>query len=479
MRKAIVLGLTVLGLMGLAGCNKKPENNPEKETGFVSEDYYQGNTSKYMPEAMMVTEKGYYYYSEEYRGFRYFDNATGKEMYLCNKPECKHDGNAFCAATNDRYAVLDCCLYSNHILAYVIEVTDTQQLFKVLSIAVDGSELSEVATVMALERTMEKDPMVGGRFYVHRNRVLLTMWSKGEEKLVDMNRYGTALLNLDTGEVSYLDEQAMAAENQELTDVKGYGDYFWFCRLGGGKGKTKIVHRYHITEGTEESFSFLLGFTGDYVIVDENRIAYLRKDKDVLCVHRCDTGENEEKRFVTRRVYQYGEDGTPETESFAQTGLSEEEIRRRWENKEFIGALTRPKEYRIGNYPMAVMADEEYVYVPMSRRHIVLSDDLTFSFCRNDYGWIRVFDRDLNEIAQIDVLSALEAAKPEGVEWNAEYCTVNMRYMGEKIYFEMQSKENKSEWYVFQCDREGFLEEEPEFTFVYRMSREQKGQAMY
>ena len=479
MKKIIVLGLTVLGLLAFAGCKKDSEKNPEKETGFVSEDYYQGNTSKYMPEAMMVTEKGYYYYSEEYGGLRYFDNATGKEMYLCNKPECKHDGNAFCVATNDRYTVLDCCLYSNHILAYVIEVTDTQQLFKVLSIASDGSELSEVATVMALERTMQKDPTVGGSFYVHRNRLLLTMWAKGEEKLVDMNRYGTALLNLDTGEVSYLDEQAMAAENQELTDVKGYGDYFWFCKLGGGKGKTKIVHRYHITEGTEESFSFLLGFTGDYVVVDENTIVYLRKDKDVLCVHRCDTGENEEKRFVTRRIYQYGEDGTAETESFGQEALSEEETRRRLENREFIGYLTRPKEYRIGNHPVTILTDEKYIYIPMSRRHIVLSNDLTFPFCRNDYGWIRVFDRDLNEIAQIDVLSALEEAKPEGTEWNADYCTVNMRYMGEKIYFEMQSKENKSEWYVFQCDRGAFLEEEPEFEFVYRMNREQNGQAMW
>ena len=144
--------------------------------------------------------------------------------------------------TNDKYTVLDCCLYSNYILAYVIETTDTQQLFKVLSIAPDGSELSEVATVMALERTMQKEPTVGGRFYVHRNRVLLTMWTKGEEKLVDMNRYGTAILNLDTKEVIYLDEEAMAADNPELTDVRGYGEYFYFCKLGGRKGKKIILY---------------------------------------------------------------------------------------------------------------------------------------------------------------------------------------------------------------------------------------------
>ncbi len=472
MRKAIVLGMLVLGLFGVAGCKKEPE----KEVEYVSEDYYQGNTSKYMPESMMMTDKGYYYYSEEYGGLRFFDKTTGLEMYLCNKPECKHDGNAFCVATNDKYTVLDCCLYSNYILAYVIETTDTQQLFKVLSIAPDGSELSEVATVMALERTMQKEPTVGGRFYVHRNRVLLTMWTKGEEKLVDMNRYGTAILNLDTKEVIYLDEEAMAADNPELTDVRGYGEYFYFCKLGGRKGKKIILHRYHLTEGTEEAFSFLTDFTGDYVVADENTIVYLRKDKDVLCIHRCETGENEEKKFVVRRVYNYTEEGMAETERFGTEDVSEEELNRRFENKETYYMMTRPREYRIGNIPVTILADEKYIYVPTP--YARNTDDLPFWGQGRGCGWIRVFDRDLNEIAQIDVLSALEAAKQEGLEWRTKYCTVNLRYMGESIYFEMQSADNPTEWYVFRCDREAFLEEEPEFEFVYKMNREQKGQVM-
>ena len=79
-------------------------------------------------------------------------------MYLCNKPECKHDGSAFCVASNDKYSVIDYCLYDGCILAYVLEETDTQQVFKVISLALDGSSLSEVATVMMLEKTAQLTP---------------------------------------------------------------------------------------------------------------------------------------------------------------------------------------------------------------------------------------------------------------------------------------------------------------------------------
>ena len=118
MKKAIVMGLAVLGILGLAGCKKEQEQEQKKELSFVSADYQRGNTSKYLPEPMMKTEKGYYYYSEFYKGFRYYDVATDKEMYLCNKPECRHDGNQFCVATNEKYRVLDYCLYGENIMVY-------------------------------------------------------------------------------------------------------------------------------------------------------------------------------------------------------------------------------------------------------------------------------------------------------------------------------------------------------------------------
>ena len=118
MRKAILLGLTVLCLATLVGCGKdKQGKQPEETTNgatsgkteyqFVSENFEQGNRPGATGNAMMRTEKGFYHYNDSLGGFRYYDAATGKEMFLCNKPECRHDGNEVCIATNEKYPELD------------------------------------------------------------------------------------------------------------------------------------------------------------------------------------------------------------------------------------------------------------------------------------------------------------------------------------------------------------------------------------
>ena len=106
MRKVLVAVGTILCLAVFAGCAKdkpgtqNPEGTPAAENDLVSEDYRQGNVTELRNGYFMRTDKGYYYYSEGQKGFRYYDIATGKDMFLCNKPECRHDGNAFCVATN-------------------------------------------------------------------------------------------------------------------------------------------------------------------------------------------------------------------------------------------------------------------------------------------------------------------------------------------------------------------------------------------
>lgn len=104
MRKVKYWVLVTLLSIGIAGCAKREEGSEQKlesklTAPVVAEDYNPGNGS------IMKTENGYYYYDVLSGALRYYDIASGKNMYLCNKPECKHDGNSFCVATNDKYKI--------------------------------------------------------------------------------------------------------------------------------------------------------------------------------------------------------------------------------------------------------------------------------------------------------------------------------------------------------------------------------------
>lgn len=140
-------------------------------TTFTARDYNRDE------ESVRKTEHGYYYYSYNHGGFRYMDGTTGREMYLCNKPECKHDGNAFCVATNDKYTIFSWVLYDNRIVANVIEETDTQYLYKLLEIAADGSMANELVTYYTMEKAGEIEVFLhgAGGIYIHRNKVMLPM----------------------------------------------------------------------------------------------------------------------------------------------------------------------------------------------------------------------------------------------------------------------------------------------------------------
>ena len=97
MKRSIYIGVLLCLLAGVCGCKK--ENVAEKgKSGynyeFVPEDYVQGGGS-----SVLTTDKGYYYMADE--AICYLDYESGADMVLCNKPECRHDGNAFCVATSD------------------------------------------------------------------------------------------------------------------------------------------------------------------------------------------------------------------------------------------------------------------------------------------------------------------------------------------------------------------------------------------
>lgn len=438
MRKGLFAVGAILCLAVFAGCSEgkdklgeqpgeatKAATSGKKEFQFVSEDFEPGNMTKYML-AMMKTDKGFYRYNSGDGALYYYDTATEKSMVLCNKPECRHDGNEFCVGTNDKYLYLDQCLYGDRMLRYALEMTETQCYFKVLSVALDGSVMDEIATVLEFARPTEGFSAFHCSMYAHRNKVILTM--NGSE-----DYYGVASLDLNTKEVIYWYEEPFGKENEVIFDVTGAGDYFYYCKK---EGKKTVLYRRHIETGATESFRLLPNFAGEYVVLDEDRIAYLKSTGKVVCLHRISTGENVEQTKLMRHYYGYLGDGLYGNGPEKKDGQA----------------------YRLetdGTYVYAVEAPLHYGKAQAER-------------ARTE-AYIYVLNHELEEVALVDMEKTVLELDFEAIEWASQCYTLTLRYMGEDIYWELVPADaSKTETYVFRCKRSDFVAGEPKFTFVYQ-----------
>lgn len=457
MRKGIITIVTVLCLAIFAGCSEGKDKQGEatrEEKQFVSEDYEPGSRNENL-KSMMKTDKGFYYYAYADRGLHYSDFATGKTMFLCNKPECRHDGNEFCVATNQKYITLDMCLYNDVILKYAVEKTDTQYRFKVLSVALDGSAMNEIATTLEFEKPTEDFSIYPCFMLVHRNKAFLTMAGVGQAELEEY--HGVAILDLNTKKVTYLDEEPFGSSNVVAESVTAAGDYFYYCRKDG---KKLLLHRYNIVDGTDESFRLLPNFDGQYVVVDEDTIAYIKRSGTVICTYRISTGQNTEQTRVMRQFYDKWQDG-----SYRKS----EDMR-----ESMVNQLTTD-----GTYIYAAEPKTDYMKKGENGELVVIRSD----------AYIHVLNQNLEEVMLVDMAEAVASLGYDDMKWDGMSYTQLLRYMGDDIYWNMVPRRKAvdvntneiiqmdihwkmgttdSEWYVFRCKRDGFVAGEPKFEFMYR-----------
>ncbi len=425
-------------LLCFGGCKKKAEDTePGSGKEMVATAYNQGYASELGTQVVMAAENGYYFYDginwsdQGGGGFYYVDKATGNKIYLCNKPECRHDGNKFCIATNEKYRIGQTILYGpDRIYATAIEETETQYLYKLLSIALDGSEMNEVVTFMTMEKTAEGCYAYCNGLLIHQNVVFLTFSANavGGEMM-----YGTAMYFPDTGEVRYLDEDPLAEDNVKCTDLNAYGDYIFYCRR---EGKKNVLYRYHIGTGETDSCKLLRNFNNRYVVLDEDTIVYLRASGDHLCVYHPSTGENIElPNFISKRTALRA-DGTP----FEIDG---------------------------GYVGVGIKTDGEYLYV-WEQSHFLQGTELDVRTFQ-----IHVFDKDLNEMAAVDLGESFEMyQESEDRQLYLYNLGDDAYYLGEEILFPCYVSGTVADYVVFRYSRTDMLAGKTEIECLFEMELE-------
>lgn len=449
MKKIVLLGLTVLCLFCLAGCKKNPgqSGNPTEQVGgkedseknpdvsgnktpeqsgsqgaklpVVNKFFRLGDTLESTDcnpgnSRIRMTDMGYYYNSIEHQGIRYTDKSTGMDLFLCNKPECRHDGNEFCVATNKKLKIRNFCLYGGYLFAVVAEETDTQFAYKLCSIALDGSEMNEIVTFYEFVKGEQRVAYSqDAELLIHRNKVIFPFFVSGAGGFGDTQYHGFAIYDFDTGKVTYLDEEPASKDNPERTNVKAHGDYIYYCVKEEPK---TVLYRYHLTTGNVEEHKLLTNFVGRYVVVDDNTVVYTRVTGRSLCVYHRETGENEEK------VQFNGLNG--------------------------IGSL---------------ITDGTYIYTheePVKMKKGNKTEEVNLLF--------HVYTLDLEHVTTVDLTEKVLNVPFEGVPVPLRADPENYSYVGEDVYCTFMEYLNSANKIIVKCKREDLLKGQPEFEFIYK-----------
>lgn len=260
--------LLVVLLLLVQGCSKKP---------LPIEDYVRSNPSTSGMTAIMKSDTGYYYSATNYgdMSLHYYDVESGQNIFLCSKPECRHDGDAFCAATSDKYNVNSVCFYGGSLYLSVLETTNEEYLYKLLRVSADGSELTEVVTYLNLNNTSLRALVGGQEMLIHRGMAVLpyTLLSIEGSVISDdiAGVTGVCLYNLATGELTQLPELEYSTQNIGRRRFTGYGDYIYFhTRMN----RQNTLSRYCLSDGTIEEIGLKSTFNGMYEVMDEDTIYY-------------------------------------------------------------------------------------------------------------------------------------------------------------------------------------------------------------
>lgn len=349
----------------LAGCGKEE---------IQREDYVRTNPATNGMSMIMKSDNGYYYsaVSGEKMALHYFDTASSQNIFLCSKPECRHDGDAFCTATSNKYNVDSVYFYCDNLYLNVVEVTETEYLYKLIRVSADGTDLTEITTYMTVNNTSMsaiygEEPMM-----IHRGVVVLSY------RLVNANDVGigvtgTYLYNLATGELTELPQLEYEKESRGRERFTGYGNYIYYNTQYERKN---TLSRYCLTDGSIENMELLRTYVGIFEVMDEDTIYYYWESN--LYEYIISTKENTqyENFFVDTKVLQ-----------------------------STVGEYTVEEPYNVSD----LMSDGTYLYVGQGVEFRERSAGILGYHVYADMSivdtlpYVRVLDRKLNEVVKVEI----------------------------------------------------------------------------
>ena len=424
-KKHVLWGTRMLCLTAFllfAGCGKKE---------IPIEDYVRSNPGTAGMTAIMKSDTGYYYSSTEYGdlNLHYYDVASGQNIYLCSKPECRHEGDAFCTATSEKYNVNSVCFYGGSLYLSVMETTESEYVYKLLRVSEDGSELTEVVTYLTVNKVSLRALIGGEEMIIHRGVAVIPyvlVSPEGTSIAGEISGItGTCIYNLVTGELTQLPELTYGTKSNGRERFTGCGDYIYFNTQ---QDRKNTLSRYCITDGSIEELELLRTYTGMYEVMDEDTIYYYYSGNR-LFEHKISTKEN----ITHEKVFTYME---KHWNPVLNVEMEAEE------NYTCTDMITD------GTYLYAGHGVSFHGTLKGNLGTIVYSDGVEVK----QPAYVHVYDKDLNEVVKVEV--------------NAE------PYLGYEDYFSVAILDGmvylQTRPAVFACTLEEFLKGgQPPFELLY------------
>ncbi len=267
------------------------------------EDFVPSNfTDAIMP--IMETESGYYYALRGGYILKYYDKQSGNTIFCCNKPECAHDGNPYCAATSNEYSMHFAAEYGNAIyisaVKYVGEEQDAE--FKLLRVEPDGTSLSEVCTYLTLKNAGVAHSTLNNGLLLHRGKAFVYynyVYRDENGNFGDDMTTGIMIIDLATGNYHELPTDMYDAENVFLGQrcTRADGDWFYYIiQYLGSKNDECEMYRYNTETEVTEKVDVPITFSS-YTVHDGfvyYTVADREKKEVTIYKHSPDTGETVE-----------------------------------------------------------------------------------------------------------------------------------------------------------------------------------------
>jgi len=428
MKKKTKMGIVLFTLLFvLAGCGKDK---------IPIEDFVQTNPATAAINNIMKSDTGYYYSASYGKtlSLHYYDVESGQNIFLCSKPECRHDGDVFCTATSSKYEINSTYFYGGSLYLDVTEKTDTEILYKLLRVSADGAELTEVVTYMTVNNTSMLT-ISGQPMMIHRGVAVLP-YRLGSIGDAEVGVTGTYFYNLITEELTELPELEYGKMSNGRERFIGHGDYIYFNTQMNRKN---TLSRYCLTDGTVEELELLNTYVGVYEVMDEDTVYYYYSG-ETLFEYKISTKETirHEEAFLKREMTYYDADGKllidPDLEH--PDGI--------------IYGMESIDRYKCQD----MMTDGTYLYVGeeldfhnvnVKFRGIVADAEEMIA------GYVHVLDRELTEIAEV----------PISIKGLVDFFeNFSIKILDGTVYLQTVDT-------VYGCPLEVFLTGEPVFTTVY------------
>lgn len=395
-----------------------------KKAEIPMEDYVRSNPVTNTVNAIMKSDTGYYYCTTYGRkmSLHYYDSNSGQNIFLCSKPECRHDGDAFCTATSEKYSVISACLYGGSLYLDVVECTDTEYLYKLLRVSGDGTELTEVITYLNVNNT-SSSAIFGEQMLMHRGTVVLPYLLLNKDN-PEIGVSGTFLYDLSTGELTQLPEfDFNLGEGDGRSGFCGYGDYIYFNQHEEHKN---TLSRYCLTDGSIEDLELLINYQGKYVVWDEDTIYYTQAGNSIFQYSISTKASTRHDGFFVNKVILDFENGDYETQySYTCNDM-----------------ITDGTYLYVG----------EYLYFHKMSLEPVMAYQGPEGHLEKMKSCVHVYDENLTEIAKVEI----ETEKYLGY---TDYFSIAI--LDGMVYLQTPEK-------VFRCTLEDFLSGEPPFEELYR-----------